>query len=206
MKQLTVVKPPAGIALHHMAMATPSVFLGGSIEMGKAEDWQAKFIEDMQGMNLVVMSPRRDHWNPDLEQSINCPEFVEQVEWELNHLDIADHIVMNFIPGTMSPISLLEFGMYADSGKMLVCCPPGFWRKGNVEIVCKRFGIPLFENFDALVEDYLWRIPAQNGVGRPKDLYFQLTDECDKLNDSIALEGLTDELKKKREDLIERMS
>ena len=51
----------------------------------------------------------------------------------------------------MSPISLLEFGLHARSGKMVVFCPEGFWRKGNVDIVCERYGIPQVEEMEELV-------------------------------------------------------
>jgi hypothetical protein len=60
---------------------------------------------------------------------------------------------MYFSPDTKSPISLLEFGKFAESGKMLVCCPTGFWKKGNVDIVCERYGIPLYEDLNKLVDD-----------------------------------------------------
>lgn len=26
--------------------------------------------------------------------------------------------------------------------------PNGYWRRGNVEVVCARYGIPLFDDFD----------------------------------------------------------
>ena len=38
------------------------------------------------------------------------------------------------------------------SSKMMVCCPEGFWRKGNVDIICERYGIT---QFDSLNEIYL---------------------------------------------------
>jgi hypothetical protein len=34
-----------------------------------------------------------------------------------------------------------------------VCCPEGFWRRGNVEMVCRRLRIPLFETLDDLIAD-----------------------------------------------------
>jgi hypothetical protein len=43
--------------------------------------------------------------------------------------------------------------MYSHQDNILVCCPNGFWRKGNVEIVCERFSIPFYESLDDLVED-----------------------------------------------------
>lgn len=61
-------------------------------------------------------------------------------------------IVMNFVPDTISPISLLELGRYATSGKMHVVCPQGYFRKGNVEVICDRDKIPLYESLDQLKE------------------------------------------------------
>jgi len=68
-------------------------------------------------------------------------------------LDAADIVVMYLAPDTKSPISLLEFGLCAQAGKLMVCCPEGFWRRGNVEIVCMRHRIPLFETLDDLIAD-----------------------------------------------------
>ena len=45
-----------------------------------------------------------------------------------------------------APISLLELGLGAASGKMLVVCPEGFWKRGNIQVVCQRFGISMLDN------------------------------------------------------------
>ena len=130
----------------------PSVFLAGSIEMGKAVDWQTYLSNELSEENVLILSPRRDDWDSSWEQKIENPQFKEQVEWELNALDYADIIVMYFDPLTKSPISLLELGLYADTGKLIVCCPEGFWRKGNVDIVCQKYNIPIVTNLDKLIE------------------------------------------------------
>ncbi len=131
------------------------VFLAGSIENGVAEDWQAALAEQLQIPNLVMLNPRRKVWDATWEQSIENPLFAEQVEWELAGLELADLIIMNFIPRTLSPISLLEFGLFAHSGKMVVCCPDGFWRKGNVDAVCQRYGIKQVAKLADLAEEIL---------------------------------------------------
>ena len=128
-----------------------SVFLAGSIEMGKAEDWQQKTIEAVKDFKVAIFNPRRDSWDSSWEQSINNPKFKEQVIWELKHLKKADLIVMNLIPDTMSPISMMEFGLYAPSGKMVVYCPNGFWRKGNIDVMCEFYQIPQVEKFEELI-------------------------------------------------------
>jgi hypothetical protein len=101
----------------------------------------------------VLFNPRRAEWDSSWLQDIENPQFYQQVNWELNALEKSDLIFMYFAPGTKSPISLLELGLFAHTGKMIVCCPEGFWRKGNVEIVCERFNIPLYENIDNLLQD-----------------------------------------------------
>lgn len=127
------------------------VFLAGSIEMGLAENWQKKIIEALEDQDLCIFNPRREDWNSNWEQSIDNEKFKEQVLWELEALEQADHIVCYLAPDTKAPVSLLELGLYARSGKISVLCPEGYWRKGNIDIVCERFGIPQFQDFEALI-------------------------------------------------------
>jgi hypothetical protein len=121
----------------------PAVFLAGSIEMGKAIDWQTQITNALSDMDVIVLNPRRDDWDSTWEQKKENSKFREQVEWELNALEWSDVIVMYFDPKTMSPISLLELGLHASTpeNKLIVFCPDGFWRKGNVDIVCEKYGI-----------------------------------------------------------------
>lgn len=128
------------------------VFLAGSIEMGDAELWQERVVRTLSDVaNLVILNPRRDDWDNSWEQRAGDPRFFEQVSWELDMLEAADIVIMYLAPGTMSPISLLELGLCARSGTLRVCCPDGFWRRGNVEVVCMRHQIPLYETLDALI-------------------------------------------------------
>lgn len=144
-----LVTPPAAFPVIPEGYKT--IFLAGSIEMGKAEDWQKAIIEATMNFKKVIFNPRRESWDSSWKQSMENPKFVEQVNWELENLEKVDMIIMNLTPGTMSPISLLEFGMYAKSGKMIIYCPEGFWRKGNIDVVCERYHIPQVEKFDELI-------------------------------------------------------
>lgn len=112
-----------------------TIFLAGSIEMGRAENWQTEFCNTFRQYDVNVLNPRRHNWDASWEQSIRNPTFRLQVEWELKGLRQADLILMYLQPDTLSPISLMEYGLFADSGKIVVCCPNGFWRKGNIDIV-----------------------------------------------------------------------
>ncbi len=132
------------------------IFLAGTIEMGNSEDWQQKVVNDFQDFckekEVVIFNPRRFDWDASWEQSIENKQFSDQVNWELNALEVSDFIIMFFDKKSKSPISMLELGLFADSNKMLVCCEDGFWRKGNIDIVCKRKGIPTFENLEDLIK------------------------------------------------------
>lgn len=141
-------KPPAPLALPHGARV---MFLAGSIEMGLADNWQARAAAALNDLPGVLLDPRRDEWDASWRQSIEEPRFREQVEWELTGLERADRIAMWFVPETRSPITLLELGLHARSGKLVVGCPDGFWRRGNLEVVCARYAIPLVATWDAFV-------------------------------------------------------
>lgn len=126
------------------------VFLAGSIEMGMADNWQEKVAKGL-GDDWIILNPRRDDWDTSWEQTKTNPQFREQVLWELEAQERADKIVMYFSPGTKSPISLLELGLFARSGKMVVICPDGFWRKGNVDIVCEKYGVLQFSTLELMI-------------------------------------------------------
>lgn len=135
--------------------ATPprlrSVFLAGSIEMGQAEDWQLAATERIaaSGQFDQVYNPRRDDWDATWAQELTNPEFYKQVTWELEHLETATDVFFYFAPGTKSPITLLELGLTAKfNSRIIVVCPDGFWRKGNVDIVCSRLGYPVYKTLD----------------------------------------------------------
>jgi nickel-dependent lactate racemase len=44
---------------------------------------------------------------------------------------------------------MLELGRFYNKN-ILVSCPKGFYRRGNIEIFCKRYGIDFFENLEDL--------------------------------------------------------
>lgn len=133
------IKPPQNL---EEAPKKRSVFLAGSIEMGKAEDWQSLIGNSLSNFDIILWNPRRMSWDASWEQSIDNPIFKEQVDWELDALNRAELIFFHFEPHTKSPITLLELGLHAHSGKCVVHCPKDFWRKGNVDIVCQRYKIP----------------------------------------------------------------
>lgn len=130
-----------------------TVFLAGSIEMNNAEDWQKKVENEMRDLPITFFNPRRDNWDSSWKQTLEEKNFVEQVEWELSRLEECKHVFMYFDPGTKSPISLLEFGMYAkcEPEKLIVACPDGFWRKGNLQVTGRKYGVKIYDSLSEAV-------------------------------------------------------
>jgi len=120
--------------------------------MGKARLWQTEMTDILSELPVTILNPRREDWNKEWKQETDFKPFKEQVDWEMDHLESADVIALYFQPGTMSPISLLELGLHAASKKVIVCCPEGFWRRGNVQIVCMRYGLEIVDTFEELAE------------------------------------------------------
>jgi hypothetical protein len=163
-----IAKPPAPLPLDGQ---TPSLFLAGSIEMGAAEDWQAQFENSLSDLDVLILNPRRNEWDASWEQSINNPLFREQVEWELAALERADVVAMYFAPATKAPVTLLELGLCARDGRLVVCCPAGYWRRGNVQVVCRRYRVPLLDSLPDLVAEIRRRLKTEQvpTANRPRE-------------------------------------
>lgn len=131
-----------------------SIFLAGTIDMGNSENWQQKVIDTYGHWgNVDIYNPRRDDWDSSWIQEFSNDQFYRQVKWEINAMKKCDIIVMYFLATSQSPITLLELGLFAASGKLRVCCEPGFWRRGNVEIVCEEYHVPFYSDFNKLLSN-----------------------------------------------------
>jgi len=141
------------------------VFLAGSIEMGRAAHWQAEVAEalaDLEG--LVLLDPRREDWDSSWRQDIAEPQFAAQVRWELAGLEAADLVAMVLLPDTKAPISLLELGLTVRRKPLLVCCPEGYWRRGNVQVVLDRYGGELVDEFPVFLRRLRAWVEARRGT------------------------------------------
>ncbi len=150
------------------------VFLAGSIEMGTAEDWQKQLIKQLSekylDKHLTLLNPRRENFDPSEEKSADNVYFSTQVDWELEGLSVSDYTFMYFDPNTKSPITLLELGLQADSiCQLIVVCPDGFYRQGNVEIVCKAYGISYTTSLDEGVRMLCEIIDYDNNLDEHRD-------------------------------------
>jgi len=133
------------------------IFLAGSIDMGDAVDWQQDAIKEIKLYNLStgvsIYNPRRKNWDSTWEQNIENPNFYQQVNWELDCLEKSTHIIMNLSKNSKAPISLLELGLFINTKKVFIVCEKGFYREGNVDIVCNRYRIPKYENLEEAIKE-----------------------------------------------------
>ena len=134
------------------------VFLAGSIDSGMAEDWQSTIVDRLRDLNVVVFNPRRATWTPGTSLESEPEEIRRQINWELDAIERSDLMAFYFAPGTKSPISLLELGLIARRKQAIVCCPHGFWRKTNVDVICDRFEIQQVSSLEDLVNEIRERV------------------------------------------------
>ncbi len=151
---MRVVRSPEPISIHP---GERSVFLAGSIDMGNTTDWQHDLANSLHAEQGVLLNPRRHQWDASWPTDATSPIFNEQVQWELSAMEAADLVVFYFHPGSQAPVTLLELGLTARTGKARVCCPNGYWRKGNVDVVCSKYQIPdvaSIDQLEQLIRDY----------------------------------------------------
>jgi len=169
---MQIIEAPSSLKPFLVSKAI-KVFIAGSIELGKAKDWQTEFIEklnkepSLKKIDFILFNPRRSDWDDSWKEDINNAQFREQVEWELEAQKIANIIPMHFEPKSLAPITLMEFGLNVQfrcvalqidgwgfipklPSRLVVHCPKGFWRKGNIDIVCARYNIKQVETLNDL--------------------------------------------------------
>lgn len=145
-----IVKPPNIVKIDYSKI---NVFTAGTIDQDNSEDWQSQLCEPfINDENIILFNPRRENWDSSWENIKSNENFSGQVNWELSYLEYADIIVFVFLPGSKSPITLLELGLHANSGKCIVYCPDGFWRKGNVDIVCEKYSIKQVNSIEEIIK------------------------------------------------------
>lgn len=149
----------------------PNIFLAGSIEQGKAVEWQQKMIGALSQFPVTVFNPRRASWDESMVQDISNPIFSEQVCWELDQLELSDIVFFYFQAGTLSPITLMELGIVAtwvnmakDPPYVVLVCEDGFWRAGNVQVLCERAGIRILPTLERGL-NHLCEVCARNACG-----------------------------------------
>ncbi|KAF2684984.1 hypothetical protein K458DRAFT_417822 [Lentithecium fluviatile CBS 122367] len=161
--------PPKNRSYEHCMPPDPiieqpySVFLAGSIEQGKAIQWQKQMADHLQDLPISIYNPRRGEWDTSATQDAGNKAFAGQVEWEMQGLARATVICFFFDHTTESRITMHELGLWAASGKVVVCCNGKFLRAGNMHLTCEEYGIPLVKEF-AELEPLIRAMLRQKGL------------------------------------------
>lgn len=136
-----------------------SVFLAGTTSKVDETDWREVISASLYGLPITIFNPHRSDWDSTWREDINFAPFREQVLWELDKQAKANLVVIYFHPATQAPISLLEFGLSAQvPGKVIAICPEGYWKRGNVQVVCQKLGIEILESIDNLREAIITKL------------------------------------------------
>ena len=108
---------------------------------------------------MTIYNPYRPDWDSTWREEPDFAPFYQQVEWELAKQEEADIVVVYFHPATQAPISLLELGLSARTpGKVVVFCPEGYWKRGNVQIMCERYGVEMVEDTEGFKDAILRKL------------------------------------------------
>ncbi|KAK1995230.1 hypothetical protein LX36DRAFT_659805 [Colletotrichum falcatum] len=142
-----------------------SVFLAGTTSKG---DWRKHLADSVSHLPVTVFNPFRPDWDSTLREDISDERFRAQVEWELEMQERADIVVVFFEQDTEAHISLLELGLCARSGKAIVACAERYKKRGNVQAVCARYGIPLVADLGSLQRELVSRLGG-SGLGGPQE-------------------------------------
>jgi hypothetical protein len=130
---------------------TKSVFLAGTTSKVDKTDWREAISASLSELPITIFNPYRGDWDSTWREEIDFAPYREQVLWELDKQAKATLVVVYFHPATQAPVSLLEFGLSAQiPGKVIAVCPRGFWKRGNVQIVCQKYGIELLDDINEL--------------------------------------------------------
>lgn len=93
-------------------------------------------------------------------KDINFALYQKQVEWEFNKQDKANIIIVYFHLTTQVPVNLLEFEISIRvSGKAILVCFERYWKKENMQIVYKKFGVEMVDSINRLREAIVKRLP-----------------------------------------------
>ncbi|KKY31937.1 hypothetical protein UCDDA912_g08069 [Diaporthe ampelina] len=132
---------------------TRSIFLAGPTEISWREDFIAALRQRLTATSLTIFDPFQPRWDSTWREDVDeDPRFAAQVGWELAAQDRATAVAVFFHADSRAPVSLLELGLCARSGKAVVGCEPGYWKRGNVQAVCRRYGVPLADSLGGLAD------------------------------------------------------
>lgn len=111
--------------------------------VGITTDWRRQLIEKLSRLPVTVFDLQRGYDQQKCSAGIGWWQ-LEQTKKE------ADVVVLHLEPGLPCPIGLVELGLYAQSGKLVVYCPGGVINSRRVIDIYSKYGAPLANSLDEL--------------------------------------------------------
>ena len=121
------------------------IFLAGSMDFNISENWRKQVIDILSNTNCLFDPTNKNH------DKLNERQMKEHIEWELDALLMSDKILLNFLPNALSPISLVELGLYVSTKKMIVVCPKEFYKSKYVYTLCEKYNTPIFNKIEEAI-------------------------------------------------------
>ncbi|MDG1333826.1 MAG: nucleoside 2-deoxyribosyltransferase domain-containing protein [Crocinitomicaceae bacterium] len=135
-----IFRPPNDIS--QIPQDRASVFLAGSMATTRKNNWRQTATRTFQAAYHFF-----DPTNPR-HNNLNDEEMRNHIKWELEAMKLSDIIILNFLPDSLSPISLVEIGMYISSNKLVVVCPKEFYKWRYIDTLCNEYNTPIFNQLE----------------------------------------------------------
>lgn len=124
----------------------PLLFLAGSIDIQLLGNWR-KSVANSLGDGYHFLDPTALNY-----QSMVESDWDKHVSWEFKAMELSDIILLNFLPDSQSPISLVELGLNIKLKKLIVVCPIQFYKNKYIKLLCNYYSTPCFESLEEALE------------------------------------------------------
>jgi hypothetical protein len=91
-------------------------------------------------------------------ENLNSLDVKLHIQWELDALEMSDKILLNFLPDALSPISLVELGLYVSSNKLIVVWPKEFYKSSYVHILCEEYNTLIFNKINTALTEFCLKL------------------------------------------------
>lgn len=154
------------------------IFLSGPIDLNNTFDWHSKFISGVSRLvdpkegdprlnnnKYIILNSKIDISNPDI--SLENPEFVSKIQWELQMIDKSDVIFCNFLKKSKSPFGMNGFMLSAMSNKIIVRCLEEYMYYPYIKLITDTYNIPLLGDTSTIIDvlfEFYKSIPKFNKI------------------------------------------
>ena len=91
-------------------------------------------------------------------ENLNSLDVKLHIQWELGALEMSDKILLNLLPDALSPISLVELGLYVSSNKLIVVWPKEFYKSSYVHILCEEYNTLIFNKINTALTEFCLKL------------------------------------------------